>query len=75
MPEKLGIETVIHTPPKFSDYENALVSTIKKYDAYLIAAKMARFNAQNHNQKDYFILRSNISLYFASFVIELSLLW
>ncbi|MBQ4155857.1 MAG: CDP-glycerol glycerophosphotransferase family protein, partial [Clostridia bacterium] len=68
MPSKLGIESVIHTPPKFSDYENALVSTIKKYDAYLVAAKMARFNAQNHNQKDYFCY-SYASLTFVPYVV------
>jgi len=68
MPDKLGIESVIHTPPKFSDYENSLVSTIKKYDAYLVAAKMARFKAQNHNKKDYFCY-SYASLTFVPYVV------
>lgn len=54
MPEKLGIESVFHTAPSFSRYEQELVKAIGKYDAYLVAAKMARFRAENHNDKDYF---------------------
>ena len=54
MPEKLGIESVFHIAPSFTKYENELVNSIRNYDAYLIAAKMARFRAENHNQKDYF---------------------
>ena len=54
MPEKLGIKSVFHTAPSFSTYENELVNSIKKYDAFLVAAKMARFRAENKNEKDYF---------------------
>ena len=68
MPEKLGIESVIHTPPKFTNYENALVNQIKKYDAYLIAAQSARFKAQNHNLKDYFCY-SYASLTFVPYIV------
>lgn len=54
MPQKLGIESVFHSAPKFSQYEQELVKSIGKYDAFLVAAKMARFRAENHNEKDYF---------------------
>lgn len=54
MPNKLGIESVFHNAPKFSKYESELVKAIGTYDAYLVAAKMARFRAENKNSKDYF---------------------
>ena len=54
MPEKLGITSVFHTAPSFSQYENKLVQSLGTYDAFLVAAKMARFRAENHNEKDYF---------------------
>ncbi len=68
MPEKLGIETVLHTPPKFTNYENELVNSIKKYDAYLVAALFARFKAQNKDLKDYFCY-SYASLTFVPYII------
>lgn len=54
MPEKIGIETVSHKAPAFSDYEKGLVERIGSYDAFLVAAKMARFRASNKNSTDYF---------------------
>lgn len=54
MPNKIGIETVHHTAATFSEYEKSLVEKIGTYDAFLVAAKMARFRAANKNSTDYF---------------------
>lgn len=68
MPEKLGIQSVYHIAPKFSNYETQLVNKIATYDAYLVAAKMARFRAENKNEKDYFCY-AYASLMFVPYVI------
>ena len=68
MPKKLGIEPVFHIALSFSQYETELVKAVESYDAYLIAAKMARFRAENKNSKDYFCY-AYASLMFVPYII------
>lgn len=53
-PASLGITTVKHNAPVFNGYENRIVSNLGTYDAYLVAAIMARFRQRNHSRRDYF---------------------
>lgn len=50
----LGIKAVRHTACTFNDYEKQIVASIGTYDAYLVAALMARFRQKNSSSKDYF---------------------
>ncbi len=53
-PLSLGITPVRHIAPSFNDFETALVEKLKTYDAYLVAAMMARFRERNKSTEDYF---------------------
>lgn len=53
-PRDLGISTKRHVAPGFNDYENEIVTKLDTYDAYLVAAMMARFRQRNNNTRDYF---------------------
>ena len=66
-PKKLGIEAVLHPVPDFNDYEACLVKSIGSYDAYLVAAQMARFRETGLSEKEYYAY-AFISLYFVPYV-------
>ncbi len=67
VPKQLGISTSPVIKPVFNELESSLVDTIKTYDAYLIAAKMARFRQEHTLSKDEFVY-SYISLLFVPYV-------
>ncbi len=54
MPQTLGIAAIKQNPPVFNKYENKIIDTLGTYDAYLVAANMARFRTRNKNSTDYF---------------------
>lgn len=53
-PRALGIKTEKHTAAQLNDYEMKIVESLGTYDAYLVAAMMARFRHRNPNTRDYF---------------------
>lgn len=53
-PRALGIKTEKHNIPVFNEYENKIVEALGTYDAYLVAALMARFRHRNKSTRDYF---------------------
>lgn len=67
VPESLNIKSSQIVKPVFNDLENNLVKAIGTYDAYLIAAKMARFRQTHTLSKDEFAY-SYISLLFVPYV-------
>lgn len=67
MARKLNIETRTIDKVEFNDYEQALVDRIGTYDAYLVAAKMARYRVNHHNAKNIFTY-SYISLLFVPYI-------
>ena len=67
VPKGLNIKTSKVIRPIFNQLERSLVNTIKTYDAYLIAAKMARFRQEHTLNKDEFVY-SYISLLFVPYV-------
>ena len=67
MARKLGIVTKSVIPPKFNDYEAALVKQLGTYDAYLIAGNMARFR-ESHDQIREQFAYEYISLYMVPYV-------
>lgn len=67
VPESLNINSVKIEALSFNEYEIALVKQIGTYDAYLIAAKMARFRAEHTLSKDEFVY-SYISFLFVPYV-------
>lgn len=54
MPKSLNIETNKVDPSEFNDYECGLVEKLQTYDAYLIAASLARFRSKNSDLRAYF---------------------
>lgn len=54
MPKTLNILPNLVKPPVFNDYEKGLVEKLQSYDAYLIAASLARFREKNKDLKAYF---------------------
>lgn len=67
MARKLNIETRKVEKLEFNEYEQALVDRIKTYDAYLVAAELARFRSMHDNAKELFTY-SYISLLFVPYV-------
>lgn len=67
MPRKLAIETDIHKIPKFNKYEKGIIG-IKTYDAYLVAAKMARFRTEHENDTRVTYAFSYVSLYWVTYI-------
>jgi len=67
VPESLNITASKVIRPVFNGLERSLVNAIKTYDAYLIAAKMARFRQEHTLSKDEFVY-SYISLLFVPYV-------
>ena len=65
---QMGILSHRHLVPAFDEYEKALVEKIGTYDAYLVAALMARFRHGNDNPKDRFAY-GYVSLYLVPYVI------
>ena len=53
-PRKLGIRAELLDAPRFDRYEQALVDELGTYDAYLVAALMARFRAGHVFQREQF---------------------
>ena len=53
-PASLGITPVKHTAPTFNVYEGTLVKDLKTYDAYLVAAMIARFRERIKDSTNYF---------------------
>lgn len=66
-PRQLGINAKVHGVPEFNEYETALVESIGTYDAFLVAAKLARFRDENTNIKDYYVY-AHVSMYMVPYV-------
>ena len=66
-PRQLGITAKTHGIPEFNEYETAMVEEIGTYDAYLAAAKLARFRDENTNIKDYYAY-AHVSMYMVPYV-------
>lgn len=67
MARALGIVTKFVVPPKFNEYEAALVKQLGTYDAYLIAGNMARFREEHDQIREQFAYEY-ISLYMVPYV-------
>ncbi len=66
-PKQLGITAKVHGVPEFNEYETAMVEEIGTYDAFLVAAKLARFRDENTNIKDYYAY-AHVSMYMVPYV-------
>ncbi|MGN1194840.1 MAG: CDP-glycerol glycerophosphotransferase family protein, partial [Acutalibacteraceae bacterium] len=53
-PAEFGIKAKLFTAPVFNEYENSIIRELGTYDAYLVAAAMARFRKRNKSTRDYF---------------------
>lgn len=53
-PAAFGIKPKLYTAPVLNEYENSIIKALGTYDAYLVAAAMARFRKRNKSSRDYF---------------------
>lgn len=67
LPESLGINSCKIERPEFNELEKELLKKINTYDAYLVAAKMARFREEHCYSKEEFVY-SYVSLLFVPYV-------
>ena len=67
VPKKLYITTSPITKIEFNKYELDLIKQINSYDAYLIAASLARFRNEHPNLKEQFVY-SYVSLLFVPYI-------
>ncbi len=68
MPKKLFITTSPVTKLEFNQYEKDLINCINNYDAYLVAASLARFRNEHPSLKEQFVY-SYVSLLFVPYVL------
>lgn len=67
VPASLDIRTVPIDVPVFNELEQALVETVGTYDAFLVAANMARFRTAHPMAREQFVY-SYVSLLFVPYV-------
>lgn len=67
VPASLDIRTVQIPVPEFNQLEQALVEKIGTYDAFLVAAKMARFRVEHPMSREQFVY-SYVSLLFVPYI-------
>jgi len=67
MPKQLNIRTVRVERPTFNNFENGLVNKLGTYDAFLVAASMARFRMEHPLDKEQFA-HNYVSLLFVPYI-------
>jgi CDP-glycerol glycerophosphotransferase (TagB/SpsB family)/FMN phosphatase YigB (HAD superfamily) len=65
----LGISPVLHSLPEFDPHERELVDTLRTYDAFCVAALMARFRQRNPDDVKARYAYSRVSMYMVTYVM------
>ncbi|WP_323018069.1 hypothetical protein [Castellaniella sp.] len=69
LPGRLGITPVLHSIPRFNEYERSLVRDLGSYDAYCIATLMARYRFDHEPSTAQEFAYTRVSLYLVSYVL------
>jgi hypothetical protein len=68
-PGRLGIKPVLHPVPRFNDHERALVRDLGSYDAYCLAALMARYRFDHAPSAAQEFTYTRVALYLVTYVL------
>ncbi|MFT0531227.1 HAD family hydrolase [Castellaniella hirudinis] len=67
--ERLGIKPVLHAIPQFNRHERILVQDLDSYEAYCVAALMARYRFDHAPSARQEFAYARVSLYLATYVL------
>lgn len=67
IPRSLGIQTINHDVIKYGAYEEELVDFVDSYDAYQVAALLAKFKAEDHTSAEKYAY-GYVSLYWVPYI-------